>query len=94
MGLKTLSRLPFDNGSEFAKLSTIKGSEIYFSHPYSPEESGTNENHNGLIREFKSKGHSLNDYDLTLIQAVQDALNDRLRRLLDYQMRSGLMLDL
>lgn len=30
MGLKTLSRLSFDNGSEFAKLSMIQGPEIYF----------------------------------------------------------------
>nr|WP_261978589.1 IS30 family transposase [Lactiplantibacillus plantarum] len=80
-GTQNFKAITFDNGSEFAKLSTIKGPEIYFAHPYSPWERGTNENHNELIREFIPKGHSLHDYDITMIQAVQAALNDRPRRL-------------
>lgn len=56
-GAQNFKSITFDNGSEFAKLSTIQGPEIYFAHPYSPWERGTNENHNGLIREFIPKGH-------------------------------------
>lgn len=93
-GTQNFKAITFDNGSEFAKLSTNKGPELYFAHPYSPWERGTNENHNELIREFIPKRHSLHDYDITMIQAVQAALNDRPRRLLDYQTPSCLMPDL
>ncbi|GAX01126.1 hypothetical protein C5L25_001957 [Secundilactobacillus silagei JCM 19001] len=86
--------ITFDNGSEFAELAQVQGTQIYFAHPYSPWERGTNENHNGLIREFIPKGHSLHDYDITMIQAVQDALNNRPRRILGYRTPSSLMPDL
>lgn len=76
-GAEYFKSVTFDNGSEFAGLSKIQGTQVYFAHPYSPWERGTNENHNGLIREFISKGHSLHNYDITEIQTVQDALNDR-----------------
>ncbi|MDK7181676.1 IS30 family transposase, partial [Corynebacterium riegelii] len=42
--------ITFDNGSEFADMTKIKGCQIYFAHPYSPWERGTNENCNGLLR--------------------------------------------
>lgn len=50
-----------DNGSEFAGLSeALMGiSEVYFTHPYSSWERGTNENHNGIIRRFIPKGFSI-----------------------------------
>lgn len=47
------------NGSEFADLSTLEiGSDtkVYFTHPYSSFEKGTNKRHNGLIRRFIPKG--------------------------------------
>ncbi|WP_415880998.1 IS30 family transposase [Lacticaseibacillus rhamnosus] len=76
--------ITFDNGSEFAKLSEIVGTQIYFAHPYSPWERGTNENANGLLREFFPKGKSLRAVTLVEIQAVQSALNHRPRRILNY----------
>ncbi|GAW98495.1 transposase [Secundilactobacillus mixtipabuli] len=93
-GNEHFKSITFDNGSEFAELAQVEGAQIYFAHPYSPWERGTNENHNGLIREFIPKGHSLHDYDITMIQAVQDALNNRPRRILGYRTPSSLIPDL
>ena len=58
-----------DNGSEFADLSTIESetnTKIYFTHPYSSFEKGTNERHIGLIRRFVPKGKRISDYLLPL----------------------------
>lgn len=43
-----------DNGSEFSRLSDLKGVDVYFAHPYSSHERGSNENFNGLLKEFVS----------------------------------------
>lgn len=83
-GAKEFESITFDNGSEFAKLSEIVGTQIYFAHPYSPWERGTNENTNGLLREYFPKGKSLRDVTLVEVQAVQSALNHRPRRILNY----------
>ncbi|WP_125581074.1 hypothetical protein [Levilactobacillus cerevisiae] len=50
----------------------------------SAEERGSNESLNGLLREFIPKGISLENYDLTTIQAVQNARNHRLHKSLGY----------
>lgn len=93
-GADNFKTVTFDNGSEFAQLGTINGTQVYFAHPYSPWERGSNENANGLIREFIPKGRSLHEYDLIDIQSIQDTLNCRPRRLLDYQSASDLMPEL
>lgn len=93
-GADNFKTVTFDNGSEFAKLSDVEGTTVYYAHPYSPWERGTNENANGLLREFIPKGHSLHDYDITDIQGFQDALNQRPRRSLDYQCAAELLPDL
>lgn len=90
-GADNFKTVTFDNGSEFAKLSEVTGTDVYYAHPYSPWERGTNEHANGLIREFIPKGHSLHDYDITDIQGFQDALNQRPRRSLDYQCAATLL---
>ena len=48
-----------DNGSEFAALNELEGVQVYYAHAYSSYERGTNENFNGLLREFVPKGKSL-----------------------------------
>ena len=48
-----------DNGTEFALLSELEGVDSYFAHALSYHERGTNENFNGLLREFVPKGISL-----------------------------------
>ncbi len=50
-----------DNGTEFASLvEAVKGvADVYFTHPYTSWERGTNENQNGMIRRFIPKGHRI-----------------------------------
>lgn len=76
--------ITFDNGSEFKLLDQVQGAQIYFAHPYSPWERGSNENQNGLIREYIPKGLSLHGFSEDDIAKVQDALNQKHRRTLGY----------
>lgn len=84
-----------DNGAEFTGLSTLlKGiTEVYFTHPYSSWERGTNENHNGMIRRFIPKGTRMEDVALTTIRRVQDWMNNLPRRILGYATPRECLLD-
>lgn len=84
-GSQNFKTITFDNGSEFALLDNVSGTDIYFAHPYSPWERGSNENANGLLREFFPKGKSFKDATLVDIQAVQYTMNHRPRRSLEYR---------
>ncbi|MFC3929080.1 IS30 family transposase, partial [Streptococcus caprae] len=66
-----------DNGSEFALLSQLEGVEVYFAHAYASHERGTNENFNGLLREFVPKGKSLKDLTTEDLEAYTHAINNR-----------------
>ncbi len=76
-----------DNGSEFAGLrEAIEGiSEVYFTHPYSSWERGTNENHNGIIRRFIPKGLSLVSVTTKSIQRIASWMNELPRKKLNYR---------
>ena len=77
-----------DNGSEFADLSeleTYTHSQIYFTHPYSSFEKGTNERHNGLIRRFIPKGKRISNYSLDAIAFIEDWMNTLPRKILHYK---------
>mgnify|MGYP002397285528 FL=1 len=93
-GAEYFKSVTFDNGSEFAQLSQVIGPDVYFAHPYSPWERGTNENQNGLIREYIPKGKSIHEISITELQGIQDALNHRPRRSLNYNCASELFIDL
>jgi IS30 family transposase len=79
--------ITYDRGKEmsehklFTKQSKI---QIYFAHPQSPWERGTNENTNGLIRQFFPKGVDFNKIKRKEIKAVQDILNGRPRKVLEW----------
>ncbi|PIO78735.1 Integrase core domain protein [Streptococcus parauberis] len=73
-----------DNGSEFALLSELKGVAVYFAHAYSSHELGTNENFNGLLREFVPKGISLNELTQEDLARFTLAIYNSLRRLHNY----------
>lgn len=77
-----------DNGSEFAGHQTISAAlnaDFYFSQPHSPWQRGTNENTNGLIRQYFPKGCDLSTVTHQQIQHVMDRLNHRPRKRLGFQ---------
>lgn len=77
-----------DNGSEFANLSTLEietDTNVYFTHPYSSFEKGTNERHNSLIRRFIPKGKRISDYTSDDIAFIEEWINTIPRRILNYK---------
>lgn len=80
--------LTLDNGSEnaehklFTKNTKIK---VYFTHPYSPWERPTNENSNGLIRDYFPKGTDFKKISKKRLKEVQNQLNERPRKVLNWK---------
>ena len=77
-----------DNGTEFADHEEIANEldiDFYFTHPYSSWEKGTNENTNGLIRQYFPKGTDFNTVSTDTIAYVERQLNSRPRKTLDYK---------
>jgi IS30 family transposase len=80
--------MTYDQGREMAqhKLFTkITGVKVYFAHPRSPWERGTNENTNGLIRQFFPKGTDFHKVTRKEIKKAQNLLNGRPRAALGYR---------
>lgn len=79
--------LTYDQGKEMAqheRLAAETGMRIFFADPHAPWQRGSNENTNGLLRQYYPKGMSLsalNQHDLDMVAA---SLNDRPRKTLDY----------
>jgi IS30 family transposase len=74
--------LTWDNGTEMARHARITaetGVQVYFAEPYSPWQRGSNENINGLLREYLPKGSDLSQVTPAQLQAIEDELNDRPR---------------
>lgn len=59
--------------------------KVYFTHPYSSWEKGTNECHNGMLRRFILKGKSISDYTSDKICFFADCINGLPRRILGYR---------
>ena len=80
--------MTYDQGREMAQhrlFTNITGVKVYFAHPRSPWERGTNENTNGLIRQFFPKGTDFNKVSRYEIKKVQDLLNGRPRQTLGFR---------
>jgi transposase, IS30 family len=80
--------MTYDQGREMARhklFTKITGVKVYFAHPRSPWERGTNENTNGLIRQFFPKGTDFNKVTRYEVKKVQDLLNGRPRQALDFR---------
>ena len=80
--------LTFDNGRENAEHRLMEfhtGFTVYFAHPYHSWERGTNENTNGLIREYFPKGTDFNTVTEEELEKVQKQINMRPRKRLNYR---------
>jgi IS30 family transposase len=98
MGRKEFSRtfksITVDNGCEFLNYAGIERSVqsrnkartiVYYAHPYSSWERGTNENMNRMIRRFIPKGKDISKLGKREIKRIQDWLNNYPRKILDYR---------
>ena len=79
--------MTYDQGSEMALHETLAADlkiDIFFCDPHSPWQRGSNENANGLVREFLPKGMDLSQVSHQQLTAIEHALNHRPRRILNY----------
>jgi len=78
-----------DNGSEFLDSEAIKKAakcgEIYYAHPYSSWERGSNENGNKILRRFVPKGTNIGKLTVKELQRIEDWVNNYPRRMFGYK---------
>lgn len=80
--------LTYDRGKEMAdhaKFTVSTGMKVFFCDPHSPWQRGTNENTNGLIRQFFPKGTDFTSVKADRLEWVQEALNERPRETLGFK---------
>ncbi len=75
--------MTYDQGREMSmhkKLSERTDIAVYFCDPHSPWQRGSNDNMNGLVRQYLPKGTNLSIYSQQQLDAVADEINDRPRK--------------
>ena len=84
--------IPSDNGSEFhgyAEIETATAMTVYLARPHHPLQRGTNENTNGLIRQYLPKGKSMAKLTQKQCDAVAQRLNTRPRKRYEMKRQNG-----
>jgi len=79
--------MTYDNGMEMANHKSFTqntGMPVFFAHPFSSWERGTNENTNGLIRRYLPKKTDFNKVKESELKIIQDKLNNRPRKILGF----------
>ena len=85
---RSAATITFDNGTEFARCHRLEkhlGLELYFADPGCPYQRGTNENTNGLIRQYFPKGTDFRDTSHHQVRRVEMLLNNRPRAYLGFR---------
>lgn len=96
---KVFKSITVDNGCEFSDYKGMekacrrkgKRTRVYYCHPYSPHERGSNENMNKLIRRFFPKGTNFDEVDITAIRRAEQWINSYPRRVLGWKSAKALM---
>jgi len=86
-GRLKMKSLTLDNGTEFhgfKELEAKLGIKVYFAQPYHSWERGTNENTNGLIRQYLPKGTCFKELTQRRCNEIEQELNDRPRKVLGF----------
>jgi transposase, IS30 family len=90
-----IKTMTVDNGKEFADFKTLEkelNTKVYFAHPYCSCQRGTNENTNGLLRQYFPKGTDFNLISQKEIDKVVNILNNRPRKCLGYRTPAEVLL--
>jgi len=98
---KKFKSITLDNGREFldwealerSSLNSKRRTLVYFAHPYSAWERGTNENQNRMIRRFVPKGTDISQLSDRDVEEIQEWMNNYPRRILGYKTPNELALN-
>lgn len=79
-----INSITADNGTEFSRLAAVfDPKHIYYAHPYSSWERGSNENHNRLIRRWLPKGRK--NATPQQVAVIENWINNYPKKILDYK---------